>query len=115
MATSKKDIDTDAAGLGVHSVTTATPAEADKTSVPNALDGKANDPPVRTNRPDVPIAQVLAAGAGAHLPPDDPHIGRDGRYYANLEDAEASWAGWGGDPRTAANASAAAAARADAK
>src|SRR5690349_15684657 len=48
--------------------TTVTPAEADKTSVPNGLDGKPNDPPVRTNRPDVPIAGSLVAGAGAHEP-----------------------------------------------
>ncbi len=52
--------------MGVQSVTTATPAEADKVSEPNASDAKANQPPVRTNRPDVPIAQTLAAGAGEH-------------------------------------------------
>ncbi len=49
-------------------VTEATPAEADKTSVPNALDAKSNQPPVRTNRPDVPVAQTLVEGAGAHNP-----------------------------------------------
>ena len=54
------------APVGVQSVTTATPAEADKVSEPNASDAKANQPPVRTNRPDVPIAQVLSAGAGEH-------------------------------------------------
>jgi hypothetical protein len=48
--------------------TTVTPAEADKTSASNALDAKPNDPPVRTNRPDVPIAGSLAAGAGQHHP-----------------------------------------------
>jgi len=52
----------------VTSITEATPAEADKTSVPNALDAQNNEPPVRTNRPDVPVAQVLAAGAGKHEP-----------------------------------------------
>ena len=66
----------------VESITTATPANADKTSAPVDNDAKANQPPVRTNRPNVPIAQVLAAGAGAHEPPDDPHIGADGRWYA---------------------------------
>lgn len=47
-------------------VTEATPAEADKTSAPGNGDAKANQPPVRTNRPDVPVADVLASGAGAH-------------------------------------------------
>ena len=47
-------------------VTTATPSNADKTSNPVDNDAEANQPPVRTNRPDVPIAQTLAAGAGAH-------------------------------------------------
>lgn len=48
-------------------VTTVTPAKADETSIPNALDAKANEAPVRTNRPDVPIAASLAAGAGEHM------------------------------------------------
>lgn len=47
-------------------VTTETPAEADKSSTPGPHDAEPNQPPVRTNRPDVPIAQSLAAGAGAH-------------------------------------------------
>lgn len=50
----------------VESITTETPSNADKTSNPVDNDAQANQPPVRTNRPDVPIAQVLAAGAGAH-------------------------------------------------
>jgi hypothetical protein len=66
MATSKIDEGVDVTVAAVESTTKATPAEADKTSVPNALDAKANQPPVRTNRPDVPIAQVLVEGAGAH-------------------------------------------------
>lgn len=70
--------------------TDVTPAEADKTSAPNANDAKANQPPVRTNRPDVPIAQVLTSGAGAHTPPDDPHIGSDGRFYADADEAKAT-------------------------
>lgn len=52
--------------VAARTVTEATPAEADKTSAPIPNDAKLNDPPVRTNRPDVPIADVLAAGAGAH-------------------------------------------------
>ena len=79
-------------------VTTETPAEADKTSnaVPN--DAKANQPPVRTNRPDVPIAQTLAAGAGAHegreldhevdgVPVDSDGLDRDGRYIGEPKKA----------------------------
>ena len=51
---------------GEVTVTEETPAKADTTSAPVPNDAEANQPPVRTNRPDVPIAQVLAAGAGAH-------------------------------------------------
>lgn len=68
MADKKSKIEEVAAeGVSV-AVTHETPAEADKTSVPNALDAEANQPPVRTNRPDVPIAQSLGSGAGAHEP-----------------------------------------------
>jgi len=76
-------------GAGV-TITNETPAEADETSVPNAMDAKADDAPVRTNRPDVPIAQVLAAGAGEHMPNTDPHIGADGRFYADADEAAAT-------------------------
>lgn len=93
-STSTKRIDTDAAPVGVDSITTATPADADKSSSPGPGDAKANQPPVRTNRPDVPIAQVLAAGAGAHegrvldhvtddgVDVDADGIDADGRYHA---------------------------------
>jgi hypothetical protein len=59
--------------VSVQTVTEATPAEADKTSAPVPNDAKLNDPPVRTNRPDVPIAQTLIAGAGAHAGRDLDH------------------------------------------
>lgn len=59
MADSRKQIDDDG-------TTTVTPKEADKTSNPIPNDAEPNDPPVRTNRPDVPIATSLAAGAGQH-------------------------------------------------
>jgi hypothetical protein len=62
----KDKIDEAGAPAGVQSVTTETPAKADETSNAGANDAKANQPPVRTSRPDVPIAQSLAAGAGAH-------------------------------------------------
>lgn len=91
MADKKKGIDeVQPASAAVLSTTTETPAKADTTSNPIPNDAQANDPPVRTNRPDVPIAQVLAAGAGAHEPVDDPNIGADGRFYADPEDAKAS-------------------------
>src|SRR3712207_1390803 len=74
-------------------ITTETPANADKTSNPVDNDAKANQPPVRTNRPDVPIAGSLAAGAGAHegrdlsyevdgVAVDADGIDRDGRFHA---------------------------------
>ncbi len=63
----------------VQSTTTETPAEADETSLPNALDAKPDDPPVRAASPDVPIAQTLAAGAGAHTPPDPKLFDKEGR------------------------------------
>ncbi len=88
--TKEKEFDEVVGPAAAVTVTHETPAEADKTSAPVDNDAKANDPPVRTNRPDVPIAQVLASGAGAHEPPDDPHVGADGRYYADTDDAEAT-------------------------
>jgi hypothetical protein len=63
----------------VQSTTTETPAEADKTPMPTALDAKPEDPPVRASRPDTAIAQTLAAGAGEHTPPDPDVFGPDGR------------------------------------
>jgi hypothetical protein len=64
---------------GVQSTTTVTPAEADRTSMPNAMDAKNEDPPVRTSSPDTPIAQTLAAGAGEHTPPDPKLFDSEGR------------------------------------
>jgi len=63
----------------VQSTTEATPAKADEESIPNAMDAKPEDPPVRAAKPDTPIAQTLAAGAGAHTPPDPDEFGPDGR------------------------------------
>jgi hypothetical protein len=70
----------------VQSTTEATPAEADKTSMPNAMDAKPEQPPVRAARPDTPIAQTLVAGAGAHTPPDPEEFDPDGRPKS--EDSE---------------------------
>jgi hypothetical protein len=63
----------------VQSTTEETPAKADESSLPNALDAKPEDPPVRAARPDTPIAQTLAAGAGAHTPPDPKEFDKEGR------------------------------------
>ncbi len=52
---------------------------ADQAAETPNLDAEANDPPVRTNRPDVPILQSLATGAGQHRPPAEDEIGPDGR------------------------------------
>lgn len=53
--------------------------EADKTSSPVPNDAKAEDPPVRTTRPDVPIVVSMATGAGQHEPPDPKLYHWDGR------------------------------------
>ena len=54
------------AANAVESVTTDVPHEADASSAPGPYEGlELNRPPVSTNRPDVPIAQSLVAGAGA--------------------------------------------------
>ncbi len=76
-----KDIDAGPAGgpVGVQSTTTVTPAEADKSSLPNANDAQSEDPPVRASKPDTPIAQTLAAGAGEHMPPDPAEFDKEGR------------------------------------
>jgi hypothetical protein len=63
----------------VQSTTDKTPAEADKSSLPNAMDAKPEDPPVRASKPDTPIAQTLTAGAGAHTPPDPDEYDKEGR------------------------------------
>ena len=57
----------------VQSVTTVVPDEADATSSPNKQPDDVNRPPVSTNRPDVPIAHSLVAGAGAPTGEPDYH------------------------------------------
>jgi hypothetical protein len=63
----------------VQSTTTVTPSPADETSMPNHLNTETEQPPVRTARPDTPIAHSLMAGAGQHTPPDPKEFDRDGR------------------------------------
>jgi hypothetical protein len=61
-------------------ILTAEPSHgADKTSIPGPSYPPAEDPPVRTTRPDVPIAVALASGAGEHTPPDLEKYTPDGR------------------------------------
>lgn len=80
-----KDIDP-GAELGVapvQSTTKATPSAADESSAPGPYRGpdapKPEDPPVRAAKPDTPIAQALAAGAGEHTPPDPDEFAPSGR------------------------------------
>lgn len=68
-------------------VTHEMPANADKTSNPIPNDAEINQAPVRSGRPDLPIAQVLGSGAGAHEVIRDEHLGTDGRWYADPNDA----------------------------
>ncbi len=58
----------------VQSVTTDVPHPADASSSPGPYDSlDVNRPPVSTNRPDVPIAHSLVAGAGAPTGEPDYH------------------------------------------
>ena len=58
----------------VVTTTEATPHPADESSQPGPYEGLEVDrPPVSTNRPDVPIAQSLVAGAGAPSPEPEVH------------------------------------------
>lgn len=64
----------------VQSVTTTVPHEADASSSAGPYtDLDVNRPPVSTNRPDVPIAHSLVAGAGAPTGEPDyhPELGPD--------------------------------------
>jgi hypothetical protein len=63
----------------VQSTTEATPTEASKTPMPNVVETQQEAPPIHTGRPDVPIAQSLAAGAGKHTPPDPDEFDEAGR------------------------------------
>jgi hypothetical protein len=61
-------------GQAVQSVTEVTPHPADESSAPGPYDKlDLNRPPVSTNRPDVPIAHSLVAGAGAPTGPPEYH------------------------------------------
>ncbi len=66
---------------GVQSITEALPAASPGSQEvgPSAPDTEHEAPPLHTARPDVPIAQVLAAGAGEHTPPDPKVFDAEGR------------------------------------
>lgn len=73
----------------VYPVTTETPAKDDQVAYVVG-DAGHEDSPVRTARPDVPIAAVLASGAGEHKPADPDVYDRDGRPLAVADgDAQA--------------------------
>ncbi len=81
-------------GLEVHAEakqpTEASLKNADSTSNPVPNDADVHDPPVRSVSPQEPMIQTLAVGAGAHEPVTDPHIGADGRWYADADEAKAT-------------------------
>ena len=63
----------------VTTTTSVTPAKADESSLPNAMNAKPEDPPVRASKPDAPIAQTLTAGAGSTPPPNPKEFDPAGR------------------------------------
>ena len=68
-------------------VTDEAPSQDDKVG---AVIGDAGpeDSPVRTQRPDQPIAAVMAGGVGEHKPPDPEQFDRDGRYIGDVKIAD---------------------------
>jgi hypothetical protein len=80
-----KDLEAGAviAPAGVQSTTEVKPSEADESPAPGPYRGdgapKPDEPPVRAAKPDTPIAQTLAAGAGEHTPPDPEEFAPSGR------------------------------------
>jgi hypothetical protein len=74
MAQTKGNIEQPEEGQAVESTTEEVPHEADASSEPGPYEGlDVNRPPVSTNRPDVPIAASLVAGAGAPTPEPEIH------------------------------------------
>lgn len=68
-------------------VTDQAPAQDDQTA---AVVGDASheDSPVRTARPDVPIAAAMAGGVGQHRPPNPDEFDRDGRPIGDIKVAD---------------------------
>ena len=71
--------------------------EADKVSGPDISDAENHDPPLRSLSPQTPMVATLTTGAGQHEPPTDPHIGADGRWYADAEAARTASVGYMND------------------
>ena len=84
-ATTKKD--EQALREEVYPVTDQAPARDDQIG---AVVGDAGpeDSPVRTQKPDQPIAAVMAGGVGEHKPPDSDEFDRDGRYTGKVTVAD---------------------------
>lgn len=68
-------------------VTEQAPAQDDKVGAVIG-DASPEDSPVRTQRPDQPIAAVMAGGVGEHKPADPEKFDRDGRYIGPVEVAD---------------------------
>jgi hypothetical protein len=71
----------------VYPVTTEAPAQDDKVGAVIG-DASPEDSPVRTQRPDQPIAAVMAGGVGEHKPPDPDQFDRDGRFTGDIDIAD---------------------------
>jgi hypothetical protein len=86
MALSKKDQEDYDVRVG-GPVTDEAPTKDDQFG---AVTGDAGheDSPVRTARPDVPIAAVMAGGVGSHKPADPAVFGPDGRLLADVKVAD---------------------------
>lgn len=85
MAEKKKDDEFTAEA--VYPVTHQAPT-ADDQQAAVVGDAGHEDSPVRTARPDVPIAAVMAAGVGEHHPTDPEEFDRDGRPVGPIEVAD---------------------------
>lgn len=68
-------------------VTEEAPAKDDQVAAVTG-DASHEDSPVRTSRPDVPIATVMAGGVGRHLPPDPEIYDEMGRYRGPVKVAD---------------------------
>jgi len=86
MSLSKKDVEEFDPRIG-GAVTDEAPSMDDKHGAVFG-DASSEDSPVRTSRPDVPIAAVMAGGVGSHKPADPDVYGPDGRYLGNIEIAD---------------------------
>ena len=81
----KKDEKFDASEA--YPVTEEAPAQDDQVG---AVIGDAGpeDSPVRTQRPDQPIAAVMAGGVGSHKPADPEQFNAEGRYIGPVTVAD---------------------------